>query len=320
MTGTVIDGAAYAADLRHVTTQLVADVHRTGAQVSLATVMVGDDYAAGTYERRLRRLAAELGCSYRCERLPADASEAEAVARVGLLDADPRVSGILVLRPLPAHICEVSLYRALDPLKDIESMHPVNAGMLALGRPRYVPSTPAAVFHLLDRYLLESGRDPEQFYRGSRMVVVGRSLNVGKPAVLLGLARGATVVACDEHTSRAGYLAECTRQADILVSAAGVAGLLGREHVKPGVIAVDVGINPVTDPLTGRTLLVGDLRFEEILDVAEAVSPVPGGVGPITDVCLLRNTAAAARLTAEQADAEIRCETAELPTPFPIGF
>ena len=234
MTGSVIDGAGYAADLRHVTAQMVADVHRTGVQVSLATVMVGDDYAAGAYERRLRRLAAELGCGYRCERLPADASEADAVARVGLLDADPRVSGILVLRPLPAHISEVALYRALDPLKDIESMHPVNAGMLALGRPRYVPSTPASVFHMLDRYLLESGRDPSEFYRSSRMVVVGRSLNVGKPAVLLGMGRGATVLACDEHTYRAGHLAACTRQADILVSAAGVAGLLGREHVKPG--------------------------------------------------------------------------------------
>lgn len=320
MSGTVIDGAAYAADLKQLTAGMVADVQRSGVQVSLATLMVGDDYAAGAYERRLRRLAAELGCDYRSERLPADASEAAAIARVGLLDADPRVSGILVLRPLPVHISEVALYRALDPLKDIESMHPVNAGMLALGRPRYVPSTPASVFHMLDRYLLESGRDPGEFYRGSRMVIVGRSLNVGKPAVLLGLARGATVLACDEHTSRAGYLAECTRQADILVSAAGVPGLLGRDHVKPGVIAVDVGINPVPDHATGRTRLVGDIRFEEVLGVAEAISPVPGGVGPITDVCLLRNTAVAARLTAEQTAAEIRCETSELPTPFLIGF
>jgi methylenetetrahydrofolate dehydrogenase (NADP+) / methenyltetrahydrofolate cyclohydrolase len=319
MTGATIDGVAYAGDLKAATARLITEVQEQGVHVGLATVMVGDDYAAAAYERRLRHLAEELGCAYRCERMPASVSEAEAVARVGLLDADPRVSGILVLRPLPPHVCEVALYRALDPLKDIESMHPVNAGLLALGRPRYVPSTPASVFHLLDRYLISTGRDPDEFYRRSRLVVVGRSLNVGKPAVLLGLGRGATVIACDEHTSRSGYLHECTRQADILVSAAGVPGLLGGEHVKPGVIAVDVGINPVTDPVSGRTRLVGDLVFDEIREVAEAVSPVPGGVGPITDVCLLHTTAAAARLTAEQAAAEIRCETADLPTPFPVG-
>ena len=320
MTGSVIDGAAYAADLKEITAQVVARVHAQGVHVGLATLMVGDDYAAGAYERRLRRLAQELGCGYRCERLPAHASEADAVARVGLLDADPRVSGILVLRPMPPHISEVALYRALDPLKDIESMHPVNAGMLALGRPRYVPSTPASVFHMLDRYLVSTGRDPDEFYRRSRLVVVGRSLNVGKPAVLLGMSRGATVLACDENTSAAGYLAECTRQADILISAAGVPRLIGREHVRPGVIAVDVGINPITDPVTGRTRLVGDMAFDEILPVAEAVSPVPGGVGPITDVCLLRTTAAAARLTAEQAATEVRCETTEQSSPLTVGL
>ncbi len=319
MTGSIIDGAAYAADLKEITARVVAEVHAQGVHVGLATLMVGDDYAAAAYERRLRRLAAELGCGYQCERLASDASEAEAVARVGLLDADPRVSGIVILRPMPPQISEVALYRALDPLKDIESMHPVNAGLLALGRPRYVPSTPASVFHLIDRYLVSTGRDPDEFYRRSRLVVVGRSLNVGKPAVLLGLSRGATVLACDEFTSAAGYLVECTRQADILVSAAGVPGLIRREHVKPGVIAVDVGINPVTDPATGWTRLVGDLAFDEIRSVAEAISPVPGGVGPITDVCLLRTTAAAARLTSEQYDAEVRCETADLPTPFLVG-
>ena len=319
MTGAIIDGVAYASDLKRATERLIAEVREQGVHVGLATLMVGDDYAAATYERRLRRLAEDLGCGYRCERMPVTVSEAEAVARVGLLDADPRVSGILVLRPLPRHISEVALYRALDPLKDIESMHPVNAGLLALGRPRYVPSTPASVFHLLDRYLVSTGREPDEFYRRSRMVVVGRSLNVGKPAVLLGLGRGATVIACDEHTSRSGYLAECTRQADILVSAAGVPGLLRGQHVKPGVIAVDVGINPVTDPVSGRTRLVGDMAFDEIRAVAEAVSPVPGGVGPITDVCLLYTTAAAARLTAEQMAAEIRCEIADLPTPFPVS-
>src|SRR4029077_16596085 len=119
--------------------------------------------------------------------LPADVEEAEAVAMVGKLDADPRISGILVLRPLPPQVSEVALYSALDPLKDIEAVHPVNAGLLALGRPRYVPSTPASVFHLLDRYLIESGRDPATVYERSNVVVVGRSANVGKPAIALGM-------------------------------------------------------------------------------------------------------------------------------------
>ncbi len=248
MTGTVIDGAAYAADLRHVTTGMVADGQRSGIPVRLATLMVGDDYAAGAYERRLRRLAAELGCEYRCERLPADASETDAVSRIGLLDADPRVSGILVLRPLPPQISEAALYRALDPLKDIESMHPVNAGMLALGRPRYVPSTPAAVFHMLDRYLLSCDQNPRRSLppqppRGRRRV-----LNVGKPAVLLGLTRGATVLACNEHTSRAGYLAECTRQADMLLSTAGRPASSGATTSSLGGIAVGCRDQPCAGP------------------------------------------------------------------------
>lgn len=320
MTGTSIDGVAYAADLKDLTSRMITEVHDHGIHVGLATVLVGDDYAAAAYERRLRRLAGELSCGYRCETLPADASEDEALARVGALDADPRVSGILILRPLPPHISEVSLYRALNPLKDIESMHPVNAGMLALGRPRYVPSTPASVFHMLDRYLASTGRDPDEFLQRSRVTVVGRSLNVGKPAVLLALRRGATVLACDENTSRAGYLAECTRQADVLISAAGVRGLITGDHVKRGAVAIDVGINPVTDPETGRTRLVGDMAFQQVREVAEAVSPVPGGIGPITDVCLLRTTAAAARLTAERAEADIRSESPEVPARLHTGL
>jgi len=218
------------------------------------------------------------------------------VATVGKLDADPRISGILVLRPLPGHVSEVAVYRALDPLKDIEAVHPVNAGLLALGRPRYAPSTPASVFHLLDRYLAESGHDPDEVYLRSNMVIVGRSNNVGKPALLLGQARNATVVSCDVHSFKAGLLYEHTRNADILVVAAGVPALVGGEHVKDGVIAIDVGINPVTDPADGRVRLVGDLDFDGVAARAAAISPVPGGVGPITDVWLLRNTVAAAEL------------------------
>lgn len=301
MTARLIDGLAYAAELK---AEVTADVRRLaghGVVPCLATVYAGDDYAAAAYERRVRRLASELGCRYVSERLPADAAEADVVACVGKLGADPRVSGILVLRPLPAGVSEAAVYRALDPAKDIEAVHPVNAGLLALGWPRYVPSTPASVFHLLDRHLRESGADPAEVYARSVIVIVGRSNNVGKPAMLLALARGATLVSCDVNTFRAGRLHEHTSSADILIVAVGSPGLITGEHVKPGVVAIDVGINPVRDPRTARVRLVGDLDFDSVAARAAAISPVPGGVGPITDVWLLRNTVTAARFAARAA-------------------
>jgi methylenetetrahydrofolate dehydrogenase (NADP+) / methenyltetrahydrofolate cyclohydrolase len=295
VSGHVIDGRAYAADLRNQLTNEVLGLSADGARPGLATVVAGDSYPAHAYERRVRRLAEQLGLHYVREALPSDVDEADAIAVVGKLCADPRISGILVLRPLPPQVSEAALYRALDPLKDIEAVHPVNAGLLALGRPRFTPSTPASVFHLLDRYLAETGRDPDQVYQRSNVVIVGRSANVGQPANLLAMERGATVLSCDVHSARAGLLYQHTRAADILIVATGVPGLIGAEHVKDGVIAVDVGINPVTDD-TGKVRLVGDLDFAGVAEKAEAITPVPGGVGPITDVWLLRNTVAAARL------------------------
>jgi len=292
----LIDGRQYAADLSARLADEVEELVRTGVRPGLATVLVGNSYPAHAYERRVRRLAQRVGCHYVCEALPGEAAEADALAVVGKLGADPRISGILILRPLPAQVSEASLYRALDPVKDIESVHPISAGLLALGRPRYVPSTPASVFHLLDRYLTESGREPARTYARSNLVVVGRSANVGKPALMLAMERGATVVSCDEHSHRAGLLFEHTARADILVVAAGVPGLIRGEHVKDGVIVVDVGINAIRDPSSGTVHLIGDVDTEDVVARAEAITPVPGGVGPITDVWLLRNTVTAARL------------------------
>jgi methylenetetrahydrofolate dehydrogenase (NADP+) / methenyltetrahydrofolate cyclohydrolase len=297
MSATIIDGEALAAELR-------ADVERDfeallarGIRPGLATVLVGEDYAAQAYERRVRRLAEELGCHYTSEVLALDVEHADALAVVGKLNADPRVSGILVLRPLPPQVSEAGLYRTLDPSKDVEAVHPDNAGLLALGEPRFTPSTPASIFFLLDRYVERTGRDPATFYNGLDLVLVGRSNNVGKPALWLGLARGATVVSCHHFTSQAGRLADHTRRADIVIVAAGVPGVVTGDMVKEGVIAVDVGINAAKGD-DDKTRLVGDLEFESVAAKAEAITPVPGGVGPITDVQLLRNTVEAARYRA----------------------
>ncbi|GAA1798691.1 bifunctional 5,10-methylene-tetrahydrofolate dehydrogenase/5,10-methylene-tetrahydrofolate cyclohydrolase [Planosporangium flavigriseum] len=295
MSAHVLDGRRYAKELREALLADVRELAEHATRPGLATVVAGDSYPAHAYERRVRTLARQLGIHYVCEELPADVAEADAIAVVGKLGADPRVSGILILRPLPPQVSEAALYRALDPLKDIEAVHPVNAGLLALGRPRFVPSTPASVFHLLDRYLVESGRDPAAVYQRSNVVVVGRSANVGKPAITLGMERGATVISCDAHSYSSGLLYEHTKRADVLIVATGVAGLISAEHVKDGVIAIDVGINPVVNPNGETVRLVGDLDFSSVVTRAEAVTPVPGGVGPITDVWLLRNTVTAAR-------------------------
>lgn len=325
MTGTpaiprahVIDGRAYAADLKVRVAGDVKALEAQGVRPGLATLLVGDEFPAQAYERRVRRLADELGCRYVCEHLGANVEEADVVAAVGKLDADPRLHGILVLRPLPGHVAEVAVYRELDPLKDIESVHPVNAGLLALGRPRYIPSTPASIFYMLDRYLHEAGHDPADVYARSNLVVVGRSNNVGKPAVGLALARNATVSSCDVHTARAGFLPHYTARADILIVAAGVAGLVRGEDVSPGVIAIDVGINPVEDPESGKVHFVGDLDFESVAAKASAISPVPGGVGPITDIWLLHNTVCAARLTALVEPAQRSLDGTDLPPWDPL--
>lgn len=296
MAATVIDGAALSASLRSRLAAELDIARHSGAEPGLATVMVGDDYAAVAYERRLRRLSEAMGCRFQAERHPSDVELADVLATIGKLNADPRVTGILVLRPLPPQVPEVELYRRLDVVKDIEAVHPANAGLMAQGIPRFVPSTPASCFWLLDAYLRRSGRDPATALRGTTVVIVGRSHNVGKPAVWLALDRGAAVVNCDEYASAAGRLDHFTRQAEVLIVAAGVPGLITGDMVSAGVIVIDVGINPVPDPEGRGVHLVGDVDFASVSSKAEALTPVPGGVGPVTDVWLVRNAILAAVL------------------------
>ena len=296
----LIDGAAYAEELRATLLQELAGLP-DGA--GIASLLIGDDLAAQVYQRRIDRHAAGLGVYSRPEQLPGDATLGQVVGKIAELDADPQVTGILVLRPLPAHIEEARVFSALPVLKDVEAQHPINAGLLSLGMPRFVPSTPAAAFHMLDRYTSSVGRDPVVAYDGVDLVLVGRSNNVGKPAAILGLQRNATVISCHRHTSDAGRLREHTVAADILIVAVGVPGLIGGEMVREGAIVIDIGINALRDD-DGSVRLVGDVDTASVEPVAEAVSPVPGGVGPITDMWLLRNTIDAAWLQAGMALSE----------------
>ncbi len=293
MTATTIDGRAYAYELFDSLRAQVLQLGEGG--IGIATLLVGDDYAAEVYQRRIHTVATRLGIASRPVQLAREATLGQVIGMIAELDADPEISGILVLRPLPEHLPESRVFQAVPALKDVEAVHPENAGLLALGHPRHVPSTPASAFHLLDRYMESAGRDLKRAYDGMDLVIVGRSPNVGKPAAILGLSRNATVVSCHRHTSDAGRLAEHTRRADVLIVAAGVPGLITGDMVSVGVVVIDIGINPVPAP-GGGTRLVGDVDFDSVSSVAEAVSSVPGGVGPITDVWVLRNTVAAARM------------------------
>lgn len=263
-------------------------------------MVVGDSYSSQAYERRLARIAEQLHVPYRQVALSSTSTEDDLLARVSELNDDPTVTGVLILRPLPVHISEVKVFRALSPVKDIEAVHPENAGLLALGTPRYVPSTAASVFHVLDEWLDDNGEHRTDFYHRCLIVVVGRSNNVGKPAISLAYDRQAAVASVDEWVSRSGQLGWHTRRADVLIVAAGVPGLIRAEHIREGAIVLDVGINPVGDPEGGAVHMVGDVAFDEVIGRARAVTPVPGGIGPMTDVWLLRNTIAAGRNAASE--------------------
>lgn len=293
--GDVIDGRRIARDLKAEVAAEVKHLRADGIGCGLATVLVGDDFSAKVYERRLARLAGEMDVDYRPHALPATATQETVLSRVERLNADPDISGVLVLRPLPAQVSEVPIFRALSPQKDIEAVHPENAGLLALGTPRYVPSTAASAFHVLDRWLDGAGEDRADFYHRCLIVVVGRSNNVGKPAVSLAYDRQAAVESIDEWASRSHRLGWHTRRADVLIVAAGVPGLIQAEHIREGAVVLDVGINLATDPAGGAVRIVGDVDFDAVAPRARAITPVPGGIGPVTDVWLLRNTVLAAR-------------------------
>ncbi len=270
---TVLDGKALAERIRG---EVKADVGELGA-LGLATVLVGEDPASQIYIRRKHEAAGEVGIRALDVRLPEDTSEDELIERVEALNEDDSVDALLVQLPLPPHVDEARVLRALDPTKDVDGLHPWNAGHLFLGRPTLVGATPVGILALLDEYRIP--------LEGARAVVVGRSDIVGKPVAHLLLQRHATVTICH---SRTADLARETLEADVLVVAAGRPQLVTADMVKHGATVVDVGMNR-TD-----AGLVGDVDAAA-MDVAGHMTPVPGGVGPMTIACLLRNTVRAAR-------------------------
>jgi len=283
MTATVIDGKASAAKLRDKIAAYTADLKaRHNLQPGLATVLVGKDPASEVYVRNKRKTAEAIGFKSVHVELPADVAQAELVAQVKKLSADASVHGILVQLPLPGHLDEAAVLDALDPAKDVDALTPTNAGLLLSGRAHLVSCTPAGVMLLLKEYVGDIA--------GKEALVIGRSLLFGKPAAQLLLAANATVTMAH---SRSKDLPGLARRADILVAAIGKPEFVKGDWVKPGATVIDVGINRV-EAGEGKYKLVGDVDYASAAKVAGAITPVPGGVGAMTIICLMHNTLIAA--------------------------
>ena len=295
MTATLIDGKAFAAGLRaRVGEAAVRFETAAGRKAGLAVVLVGEDPASQVYVRSKRKAVIEAGMAGFEHRLPADVAQAELLALVAALNADPAVDGILVQLPLPAGLDDKAVIAAIDPDKDVDGLTPVSTGRLALGLPGLVPCTPLGCLMLL--------KDRLGDLAGLDAVVIGRSVLVGKPMAQLLLGESCTVTVAHSRTSD---LAAVVRRADIVVAAVGRAEMVTGEWLKPGAVVIDVGINRVPAAEPGKTRLVGDVDFASASAVAGALTPVPGGVGPMTIAVLLHNTLVAARRRAGLAEETI---------------
>lgn len=278
----IIDGVSVAAKVREQTAELVARVRaETGVTAGLAVILVGDDPASQSYVRMKEKDCAEVGIVSFDYRLPAETTQGELNELIAKCNADPAVHGILVQFPLPAHLDEEQALSLISPEKDADGLHPINMGRLVRGLPAARACTPWGVMRLLEEY----GIDPS----GKRAVVIGRSSIVGKPQALMLLERNATVTVCHSRTQD---LAAVCREADILVAAVGRPKMVTAEYVQPGAVVIDVGINRTDEGL------VGDVDFDDVEPVASAITPVPGGVGPMTRAILVMNTAVAAAAAA----------------------
>jgi len=286
MTANIIDGAALAGRIRAQIAQRAQALTARGTRPGLAVVLVGDDPASAVYVRNKVKDCEEAGIHSVLDRLPAETSEQALLARIDQLNRDPAIHGILVQLPLPAHLDERLVIESIAPDKDVDGFHVSNAGALMTGSPRFLPCTPYGVMKMLEEAGVKLG--------GAEAVVVGRSNIVGKPQAMLLLAQDATVTICHSRTKD---LAAHTRRADVLIAAVGRARMITGDMVKPGAVVIDVGMNRIPDgPNAGK--LCGDVDFDSVSQVAGAITPVPGGVGPMTRAMLLVNTMEAAERAA----------------------
>ena len=283
MSAEIIDGKAFAAKIRaEVAQECAAFRAQTGVQPGLAVVLVGNDAASEVYVRNKGIQAKEAGFNSLEYRLPAETTQSELLAQVAALNADPQVHGILVQLPLPAHLDADAVLNAIAPDKDVDGFHPVNVGRLWTGNPVSIPCTPLGCALIL--------KDRLGDLSGKRAIVIGRSNIVGKPMAALLLAANATVTIA--HSRTADLAARC-READIVIAAVGKPELVRGDWLKPGATVLDVGINRITEG--DKTRLVGDVDFASAVETTGAMTPVPGGIGPMTIACLLRNTLACAQ-------------------------
>jgi len=290
----IIDGKAFAEGLRARVGELAASFEQAaGRKAGLAVVLVGEDPASQVYVRNKGKQTLACGMASFEHKLPADTPEADLLALVERLNADPAVDGILVQLPLPGHVDEQKVIAAINPDKDVDGFHVINAGRLAVGQPGFVPCTPLGCLMML--------KDRLGSLSGLHAVVIGRSNIVGKPMAQLLLAESCTVTIAHSRTKD---LAEVVRRADIVVAAVGRPEMVKGDWIKPGATVIDVGINRVPAAEEGKTRLVGDVDFASASRVAGAITPVPGGVGPMTIAVLLRNTIVAAHRSAGLALAE----------------
>lgn len=277
MNATTIDGTATA---KHLRESMKAQIAASGKKPGLAVVIVGDNPASQVYVRNKGKAAEEIGMNSWTHRLPVDTTQTQLLGMVGDLNRNPNVHGILVQLPLPKHIDAQAVINAIDPAKDVDGFHPINAGKLNLGLPCLVPCTPQGSMILLREALPD--------VKGLKAVVVGRSNIVGKPVAQLLLQADCTVTITHSRTRN---LADEIRAADIVVAAIGKPEFVQGDWIKPGAVVIDVGINRIDDPANpGKTKLVGDVAFAAAAERAAAITPVPGGVGPMTIACLLKNT------------------------------
>lgn len=276
---TVIDGKAIAAELRGEIKADTAELVAKGVTPGLAVVLVGEDPASRVYVSMKEKACAEAGIFSDEHKLPAETSEAELLDLIARLNADQRIDGILVQLPLPDHIDESKVLEAISPAKDVDGFHPYNVGRLATGNPLFQPCTPYGVMKMFER----TGVD----LKGKEVVVVGRSNIVGKPVALMCLAEHATVTICHSRTKD---LPAKVAAADVVIAAVGVPEMVKGDWIKPGAVVIDVGVNRV-----GEKKLVGDVEYDAAFERASAITPVPGGVGPMTITMLLYNTVVSAK-------------------------